>query len=122
MVNLNNQLSFKKGWNAELSGTYRTKGIDGQVTRQPVGQLPAGISKQVLKGKGTLKAGIRDIFYTQKYTIDYNFKNTSVHYRNIFDTRVANITFTWRFGKPLKITNNQRKKGGASDELNRVDG
>jgi outer membrane receptor protein involved in Fe transport len=121
-ASLNNQFTFKKGWSAELSGTYRSKGIDGQITKQPYGYASAGISKQVLKGKGTLKASMRDIFHTQKYTIDYTSQNTVVHYRNTFDTRVANITFTWRFGKPLKNTNSQRKKGGASDELNRVDG
>jgi hypothetical protein len=34
-------------------------------------------------------------------------------------SRVANVTFTYRFGKPLN-GNGQRKKGSASDEQNRV--
>jgi hypothetical protein len=119
-LNLNNQMNFKKGWGAELSGWYRTKGVDGQILMQPMGQLAAGISKQVLKGKGTVKVNVRDILYTQKPHGNINFKQTEARFENRRDTRVANVTFTYRFGKPIKSTNGQRKKGGANDEQNRV--
>ena len=119
-MNVNNQLSFKKGWGAEVSGWYRSRGVDGQILLEPMGQLAAGVSKQVLKGKGTLKLNVRDIFYTQIPHGTINFKKTEARFRNTRDTRVANVTFTYRFGKPIKNTNGQRKKGGASDEQNRV--
>jgi iron complex outermembrane recepter protein len=82
--------------------------------------MAAGVSKQVLKGKGTVKLNVRDILYTQKPHGNINFKNTEARFENRRDTRVANVTFTYRFGKPIKSTNGQRKKGGASDEQNRV--
>jgi iron complex outermembrane receptor protein len=119
-LNLNNQMNFKKGWGAELSGWYRSKGVEGQILLQPMGQMAAGVSKQVLKGKGTVKLNVRDILYTQKPHGNINFKNTEARFENRRDTRVANVTFTYRFGKPIKSTNGQRKKGGASDEQNRV--
>lgn len=119
-MNMNNQLSFKKGWGAEVSGWYRSRGVDGQILLEPMGQLAAGVSKQVLKGKGTVKLNVRDILYTQVPNGDINFKKTEARFRNTRDTRVANVTFTYRFGKPIKSTNGQRKKGGASDEQNRV--
>jgi iron complex outermembrane recepter protein len=119
-LNMNNQLNFKKGWGAEVSGWYRSKGVDGQILLKAMGQLTAGISKQVLKGKGTIKANVRDIFYTQMPQGNINFKATEARFKNARDTRVANVTFTYRFGKPIKNTNGQRKKGGASDEQNRV--
>jgi hypothetical protein len=53
LVNVSNQFKFSKGWSAELSGFYRTKGIEGQILIQPMGQLNAGVQKQVLKNKGT---------------------------------------------------------------------
>lgn len=121
-MNMNNQFNFKKGWGAELSGWYRTKGPEGQIILMPFGQLSAGVSKQVLKGKGTVKLNIRDIFYTQQPHGDINFKNTEARFRNSRDTRVGNITFTYRFGKPLKNGNGQHKKGSAGDEQNRVGG
>jgi iron complex outermembrane recepter protein len=119
-LNVNNQLNFKNGWGAELSGWYRSKGVEGQILLQEMGQMAAGVSKQVLKGKGTVKLNVRDIFYTQIPHGDINFKKTEARFRNTRDTRVANVTFTYRFGKPIKNTNGQRKKGGASDEQNRV--
>ncbi|HZK64764.1 MAG TPA: TonB-dependent receptor, partial [Puia sp.] len=64
MGNLNNQFKFSKGWGGELSGFYRTAGIEGQVYIRPLGQISAAVVKQVLKEKGSVKLGIRDIFNT----------------------------------------------------------
>jgi len=36
LININNQFKFNKGWSAEISGFYRTKGIDGQIIIQPL--------------------------------------------------------------------------------------
>jgi hypothetical protein len=33
---------------------------------------------------------------------------------------MASIAFTYRFGKPIKGPQNNRKKGGADEEQNRV--
>ncbi len=120
LFNVNNQFSFGKGWSAELSGFYRTRGIEGQIVIMPLGQASAGVSKQVLKGKGSVRVNIRDIFYTNKATGDINFQKTLAHFENTRDSRVAGISFTYRFGKPLKGPQNNRKKGGADEEQNRV--
>jgi hypothetical protein len=119
VFNLNNQFRFSKGWSAEVSGWYRTKGIEGQIQIQPMGQLSLGVSKQVLAGKGSIRIHVRDIFYTQMPKGQINFKTTEATFMNKRDSRVANVTFTYRFGKPLN-GNGQRKKGSASDEQNRV--
>jgi iron complex outermembrane receptor protein len=120
MINMNNQLKFNKGWSAELSGWYRTKGVEGQIQIEDMGQVSAGIAKQIFKTKGSIKFNIRDIFWTQVPRGQINFEKTEARFRNLRDTRVANITFTYRFGKPLKVADGQRKKGGANEEQNRV--
>ncbi len=120
LFNVNNQFKFNKGWSAEISGFYRTKGVDGQVIIQPLGQLSAGIGKQMLKNKGTLRLNVRDILYTNKATGDINFENTLAHFVNSRDSRVASLSFTYRFGKPIKGMQQRRKIGGADDEQNRV--
>jgi iron complex outermembrane receptor protein len=120
LFNVNNQFKFKKGWSGEISGFYRTRGVDGQIIIQPLGQVSAGISKQVLKTKGTLKLNVRDIFYTNKVTGDINFGNTLAHFVNTRDSRVAGLSFTYRFGKPIKDARQRRKIGGADAEQNRV--
>jgi len=120
LFNVNNQFRFgKKGWSAELSGFYRTKGVEGQIIIQPLGQMSAGISKQIFKGKATVRLSARDILYTNRAKGSINFQRTQARFENNRDSRVSGITFTWRFGKPLKAQQN-RKTGGASDEQNRV--
>ena len=122
LVNVNNQFNFNKGWSAELSGFYRSKGVDGQVFMMPLGQVSAGVSKQVLKGKGTVRLNIRDIFWTSKFEGRMDIQGTDTRFQNIRDSRVAGLTFTYRFGKPLKGPQNNRKKGGAAEEQSRVKG
>lgn len=119
LLNVNNQFKFKKGWSAEISGWYRTKGVEGQIMINPMGQLSAGVSKQVLKDKGTLKLNVRDILYTQQVSGNINFQSTEAYFYNSRDSRVATLTFVYRFGKPIKGVKT-RKSGGAGDEQNRV--
>ncbi|MEO6538633.1 MAG: outer membrane beta-barrel protein [Ferruginibacter sp.] len=118
-ANINNQFSFKKGWSAELSGFYRTKAIEGQILIHHLGQITSGVKKDVLKGKGSLKLTIRDMFGPMLVKGNINFQNTQASFSQYSDNRVASLTFNYRFGKPIKGLKN-RKSGGADDEKNRV--
>jgi iron complex outermembrane recepter protein len=120
LVNVNNQFNFNKGWSAELSGFYRTKGIEGQIQVNPLGQVAAGVGKQVLKGKGSIKFNIRDLFYTQTVNGKIQLQNTEAKFKNARDSRVGTISFVYRFGKPIKGARQRTKIGGADDEKNRV--
>jgi len=122
MFNMNNQFKIKNGWGAEISGFYRTKGLEGQIMIQPMGQLSAGVSKQVLKDKGSLKLAVRDIFLTNYAKGDIYFGTTEAHFINKRDSRIANLSFTYRFGKPIKGAQQRRKIGGADNETDRVKG
>ncbi len=118
-VSLNNQFQFKKGWSAEISGYYQTNSqIDLQETLTPQGELGAGISKQVLKGKGTVRLNVRDIFWTQNYSGYSNFQNSDEPFEVKWDSRVVRLSFTWRFGKAMKPI--KRSSGGATEETDRV--
>ena len=118
--NMNNQFHFEKGWGAEISGFYRSSGVDGQVLVNPMGQVSTAVSKQILKDKGTLKLGLRDIFYTQQVSGYINFQETEASFLNARDTRQLSLSFSYRFGKPIKGSQQNRKAGGASDEESRV--
>jgi hypothetical protein len=119
MTNISNQFTFKKGWSAELSGFYRAKNVEGMMVSQPMGMLNAGVSKQILKNKGTIKLNVRDFLDLQSFRGYSRFQNIDINIHNQWDNRVANVTFTYRFGKTLQNTP-QRKKGGTSEEQSRV--
>lgn len=117
-TNINNQFSFKNGWNAELSGFFRSKMKRGQFEIASMNQISTGVSKQILKNKGSLKLNIADVFYTGRQKGVVNIQNTVAAFMQRRDSRTVGITFSYRFGKPLKIQ--QRKSGGAGDEQNRI--
>ncbi|MEO8404440.1 MAG: outer membrane beta-barrel protein [Chitinophagaceae bacterium] len=119
MISLNNQFQLKKGWGFELSGYYQTKSqIDLQEWLKPQGELDLGVSKQVLKNKGSLKLSVRDLTYFQNYSGYSTFQNAYEPFRIKWDSRIVRLSFIWRFGKAMKAIN--RSEGGASDEINRV--
>ena len=118
-ISLNNQFQFKKGWAAEISGYYLSNSqIDLQETLTPQGEIGFGISKQILKNKGTLRFNMRDIFYTQNYSGYSKFENADEPFEVKWDSRVARLTFSWRFGKTMKPL--KRSGGGATEETERV--
>lgn len=117
--NITNQFRFTKGWSAELSGFYITKNQnDIQEILEPTGQVSAGVAKQVLKSKGTIRLTVRDIFYTQAMAGLTHFEQADEYFKLKRDTRVCTIGFTYRFGKSFKSTS--KRTGGAGDEMERV--
>ncbi|MES2774786.1 MAG: outer membrane beta-barrel protein [Bacteroidota bacterium] len=118
-VSLNNQFQLKKGWGLELSGYYQTRSqVDLQEWLEPQGELNFGISKQIMKNKGSLKLSIRDITYFQNYSGSSTFQNAYEPFKIKWDSRVARLSFSWRFGKAMKAV--KRSEGGATDEINRA--
>lgn len=116
-LNINNQFSFTKGWAAELSGTYSSQSRDeGQAIVLPIGQVSAGISKQLLNNKASLKFNIRDIFYTQTPKEIQNFQNIQSTLQMSRDSRVFNIAFVYRFGAQAK----SKSSSSTTDEQKRV--
>ncbi len=120
-TNINNQFKIGKSLTTELSGFYTTKARnDLQELLSPTGQVAIGASLPVLKKKGTLKLSIRDMFYTQVMEGVTAFQYASEYFTFRRDSRVVNLAFTYRFGKPLKVA--KRSSGAARDEMDRVGG
>ena len=105
-----------------MSGTYITHNQNYiQELLDPTGQVSAGVAKQVLKNKGTLKFTMRDIFYTQVMQGWTTFQQSNEFFKLTRDSRVVTLAFTWRFGKPLKSAA-RRSGGSAGEEIQRVSG
>ena len=118
---LSNQFSITKTFSAELSGFYLTKARnDLQELLYPNGQISAGLSKSILKGKGSLKFNARDIFFTQRMEGLTDFPQAQEHFKLTRDSRLFVLSFSYRFGKPIKAT--KRSNGGATDEMRRAGG
>jgi iron complex outermembrane receptor protein len=120
VFNAQSQFKFGKTWGAEVSGFYRTKGLEGVIFIKPMGMMNFGVSKQIMKGKGSLRFNVRDVFAMQKFNGYSRYSNVDAKFTDISDSRAASLNFTWRFNKGKLKAGNQRKSGGASEEQNRV--
>ncbi|HEX5653317.1 MAG TPA: outer membrane beta-barrel family protein, partial [Chitinophagaceae bacterium] len=120
MVQAQQQFKFGKGWGAELSGFYRSRGVEGVIYIRQIAQVNAGFSKQILKNKASVRLNVRDIFAMGVFKGYSKYGNVDAQFRNVNDSRTVSLSFTYRFNKGKMNGAGQRKKGGADDEQNRV--
>ena len=81
-----------------------------------------GLSKQVLKTKGTLKLNIYDPFYLQQARVIIDYQNIDAYVTNKWDNRRVGINFTYRFSKGQNTPQQRRRTSSAQEEQNRVGG
>jgi len=118
-INTNNTFLLPGEFSAELGGWYQARQLYGYMDVQPNWMLNAGIQKTLFNKQATLRLNIQDIFWT-----GYP-RATSVYtgYREDFiaerETRVANISFTYRFGKKT-VPQTRRHSSGAEEEKRRA--
>jgi len=118
-ANLTNNFRFGKGWSAELSGQYTSRSQqDIQEIVDPAGQVALGVSKTLLKGRGTLRLTSRDLFYTQWMKGTTYFRGVEEWFKLTRDTRIATLNFQWRFGQNFR--QNRRTRNAAETEVQRV--
>lgn len=120
LFNMTNTFTIKKGLTAEISGFYRSKGIgEGLFIVNPIYTVNAGISKSILHNKGTLKLTVRDIFYSLKFNGYTRYSDVDAKFNGNRDSRTANLTFTYRFGKQ-NIAAARKRTTGTTEEENRI--
>ncbi len=119
-LNGTQQFKVTKTFGAEISGMFRSGGLNGVMRTNPFGQVTAGLSKKILKSKGTIRLTVRDIFWTQRLKGLTQYGNVDVQFRQVNETRVATLGLTYNFSKGKKIAPVKRTQGSASDEQNRM--
>lgn len=119
---INNNFSLKNGWSAELNGMVNSGGRNGYMVMNPNWELSTGVQKSLMKGKGSLKLNVTDIFWTNlpKATITYEGSYVE-HWHANRDSRKAALSFTYRFGNN-KVEGARKRTTASEEERQRAGG
>ncbi len=112
---------MKNDWSAEVNFNYKTRETYGFMKLNPQWGLGAGIQKNVLHKKGTLKLAVTDIFWQNLPSATIEFTDYTETFEVFRETRVATLSFNYRFGS-RDVQAARRRAGGAEDEKRRAGG
>ena len=87
--------------------------------RESCQRLLTAILRSVMKNKGTVKLSVNDVFKKQTFTIGSEYAQLNVHQYFNYDTRLAMLSFTWRFGN-TKVKPKTERQTGIEKEKKRI--
>ncbi|MBN9383237.1 MAG: TonB-dependent receptor [Chitinophagaceae bacterium] len=94
----NNRVLFNHGWKAEINADYYSPMAVGAYSFRSQFEMGAGLSKNILKNKGTLTLNVTDIFNTSKRRYTTSSFGTTCLTRDNPETRFVKLVFTYKFG------------------------
>jgi len=118
-VNADNQFTINKATSAELSFWYMSPLMYGmfQIKNTPAFNL--GFKRTLMKDKMNLRLSVNDIFNMRKNQGSVNYANMNLNFNNKWESRVANLSLTYRFGSN-KVSPERNRKTSLESEANRM--
>ncbi len=117
-----NSLKFgkTKAWTAELTAFYNAPTIyQGAFKAKSLWAIDMGMQKQIMKGKGTIKASVSDVFRTLKFNGSQEFAGQVSKFTSQWESRQFKLSFNFRFGSNT-VKAAKQKSTGAEEENKRV--
>ncbi len=110
------KMTFFRKWDFQASFNYRAPRLTTQGKDLSIYSIDLGLSRDVLKGKGTITANVRDLMNSRKRRAiidrDGYYSNSEFQWRS----RQFTVTFTYRLNKAKeRQRNNQEERGEEED-------
>lgn len=117
----NSQHTFvvNKGMSAELSGDYQAPLEYGALRIQSQYGIDLGLSQSFMNKKASVKLAVSDVFNTRKQRISSVYEGLTYNLEQKHETRVARVTFSYRFGKN-EVKPARRRSTGLEEEQRRM--
>jgi len=116
--NSNNTIKINGSISAEVTASYQSRNYYGPLDIKANWALTAGVQKQMLHKKATLKFSVSDIFYTSKTDAYTRLTGYGEQFYQSRDTRVGTLSFSYRMGRSQVAAS--RRTGAADEEKRRA--
>jgi len=113
---INNRLTLAKNFDMQVSGNYAAAADTPQGKRLPSWSVDLGLSKDILKNKGTLTLNVRDVFGTRKHSFETFGGNFYTKSEFQWSSTVVTLNFNYRINQSKKRQGEKRDQ--QSDEGN----
>jgi iron complex outermembrane recepter protein len=121
-IRTTNNFTLKKGWSAELNANLNTGGRYGYMVIRTNWAMAVGVQKAIMKGQGTIRLNATDVFWTSLPRATVTYEGAYIeNWRAYRETRVANLSFTYRFGNN-KVQAARRRATASEEERQRAGG
>lgn len=116
---LNNTFTFKKGWQLELGGSFRSKGRASIVSLCDNSlQTSAAIQKTLLKDSSlVIRLSGSDFFRLENNNITADFGAYQIYQSNVFDTQRVVLSVRYRFNS---VKSKYKGTGAGNDARDRM--
>lgn len=119
LFNTSNSFKLPKGWSLEIGAYYNSRIIFGTFVLDPQYSVNGGFGKSFFHDRLRLRVEMSDLFHTETTSSVIKYNNIDATFDQIYDSQYARIHLTYNFGKQT-VEQARRRRGGAEDELNRV--
>ena len=117
--NTTHNFTLPKKWVAEISVNYQSAQQVAYAFSKVQWNMNVGMQKTIFSGRSILRMNVTDIFRTQYPRVTSTFQNYAQYFTAFRDTRVFNVSLTYRFGKNT-VQASRRRTSGVEEEKSRA--
>lgn len=118
-VMMDNTFTLPKNYSLTTYAYYDSPSVSGLFHSLGSYQLNIGAKKIFWKKNATLALKVNDIFNTSAFRANLEYNNIKTYWKNEWESRRVNLSFTYKFGN-MKIKTARNRSTGTSEEENRV--
>ena len=118
LANISQTITLPWGVTGEVTAVYAAPNALGLFQNKAMGSLNAGLLKQLLDKKLSIRLNITDLFQTNRLRSNIAYTGFDMNMLNQVETRVARLNVTYNFGK--NTGKSTRRRNAQEEEQKRV--
>jgi outer membrane receptor protein involved in Fe transport len=111
--------TFNDSFSAELNGKYESPTIYGIYNYESAYSVDAAFAKSLLKKNAILRLRVSDLFNTSSNHYSSHFQNLNLHVVERRDSRTAQLSFSYQFGR-RSVKPARKRNTGSETEQGRI--